>query len=99
MEHYFEWVGTFEFGAFAKTRNHPHQFMRSCAEEEMPSLTGPSTRYMLRLRDTLGTEEVDMKWRRMNGPDRPFCDRGVIFVFGDDQASLGTGLTLTRVSP
>ena len=23
MDHYFEWVGTFEFGAFAKIRNHP----------------------------------------------------------------------------
>jgi hypothetical protein len=23
MDHYFEWVGTFEFGAFAKTRNNP----------------------------------------------------------------------------
>ena len=23
MDHYFEWVGTFEFGAFAKPRNHP----------------------------------------------------------------------------
>lgn len=23
MDHYFEWVGTFEFGTFAKTRNHP----------------------------------------------------------------------------
>ncbi len=23
MHHYFEWIGAFEFGAFAKIRNHP----------------------------------------------------------------------------
>ena len=63
-------------------------------EEETP----PSTRYILRLRDTVGAEEVDMKWRRMNGQTRSFSDRpGVVFAFSD-QAS-ATGPTLTRVSP
>lgn len=47
---------------------------------------------MLRLRDTAGAEEVDMKWRRVNGQARPFNDRsGAVFVFSD-RAS-GTDLT------
>jgi hypothetical protein len=52
---------------------------------------------MLRLRDTVGAEEVDMKWRRINGQSRPFSDRpGPVFVFGDQTSA--TGLNLTRVS-
>jgi hypothetical protein len=73
--------------------------MCSCDEEETPPSTGPGpSKYILRLRDTVGAEQVDMKWRRMNGQARSFSDRpGAVFIFGD-QAS-ATGLTLTRVSP
>jgi hypothetical protein len=71
--------------------------MCSCDEEETPPSTGPSM-YMLRLRDTLGAEEVDMKWRRMNGQARSFSDRpGAVFVFDDGDQASGAGLT--RVSP
>lgn len=76
MNHYFEWVGTFEF------------------EEVTQPLTG-APRYMLRLRDTAGAQEVDMKWSRMDGQARPFSDRpGAVFVFGDQTPV--TGLNLTR---
>ena len=87
MEHYFEWIGTFQFSTSAGiTRLRKYQFICSCDEEE----TLPFSRYMLRLRDTVGVgaEEVELKWRRMNGKDRPFSDRpGAVFVFGDDDAS------------
>jgi len=70
MDHYFEWVGTFEF-------------------EETP--LSPSS-HTLRLRNTVGAEEIDMKWRRVNEQARAFSDRpGAVFVFSD-QAS-GTDLT------
>lgn len=70
--------------------------MCSCDEEETPPSTGPGpSKYILRLRDTVGAEQVDMKWRRMNGHARSFSDRpGAVFIFGD-QAS-ATGLTLAR---
>ena len=55
-----------------------------CDEEETPhSATAGPSGYMLGLRDTLGrAEQVDMKWKRMNGQARPFSNRpGVVFIF------------------
>ena len=73
--------------------------MCSCDEEETPPSMEPP-RCMLRLRSTVGAEEVDMKWRRVDGQPRPFSDDrpGAVFVFGDGDQTSGTGLSHTRVS-
>ena len=78
IHHYFEWVGTFESGAFAGIA-HPWNNSRVHTEDTSPP-TGLST-YMLRLQELAGEETV-IKWRRVTGQARVFNDQpGSVFVF------------------
>lgn len=79
IHHYFEWVGTFESGAFAVI-THSRNNSRAHVTEDTSPPTGLST-YMLRLQELAGEEAV-IKWRRVTGQARVFNGQpGSVFVF------------------